>query len=130
MQVHGVSDRKLLVHERHTRSKVEYLEQRRDNHMLTLMFNRTKEEQYLETCNRATRRTDAVLLRTPRAHTNKLTKVPLVRGSNLWNDLPVRIRESKTKLELKNLVRRHRAGLPLDWNEEPADVDDSLIIVH
>ena len=55
--------------EKHERAKVEYLDQRRDNHMLTLMFNRTKEKQYVEYNARATR-TDAVILRTPRAHTN------------------------------------------------------------
>ena len=67
-------DRKLSVQEMHTRANVEYLEQRRDNHMIALMCNRTLETQYRDDQVRVTRRADAVMLKAPRARTNILMK--------------------------------------------------------
>ena len=118
-------DRVLTVDEMHTRARVEYLEQRRENHTLTQMFNRTREEQYRDDNARITRSADAVSLKTPRANTNKLTKAPIVMGSKLLNELPVTVRNAKTKLELKNLVRKHWAGLPLDQVEHHGSQDHS-----
>ena len=109
----------MSVDEMHTRAHVEFLEQRRENHMLTLMFNRTREEQYRDDSPRTTRSADAVSLKIPRAKTNKLTKAPIVLGSKLWNEMPVAVRNAKSKLELKKLVRKHRASLPIDLIEDP-----------
>ena len=105
----------LSVAEMHERANVEYLEQRREAHLIALMYNRTKEDQYRDDTVRNTRAAEAVLLKVPKAKTNKLTKAPIISGSTLWNGLPVRIRQAKSKLELKNLVKLHRAGQPLEW---------------
>ena len=86
-------------------AKLETLEQHRENHLLALMFDRTKEPEYRDDSARVTRRADAVMLKIPRAQTNKLTKAPIFMGSTLWNDLPTKIREAKTKTELIKLVR-------------------------
>ena len=87
--------------------------------MLTLIFNRTREDGYRDDSARVTSLGDAVLLRTVRTNTTKMLHAPLVYGAKLWNGLPVQVRNARTKFELKNLIRRHRAGLPLDWSEDP-----------
>ena len=97
--------------------------------MLSLMFNRTREDRYRDDTPRTTRSADAVILKLPKAKTSKLSKAPVVMGSKLWNDLPAGVRNAKTRHELKNLVRRHRAGLPLDWDDDPIDDNNSSIII-
>ena len=109
----------MSVVEMHTRASVETLELRRENHLLSLMFNRAYDDRYRDQTVRHTRRAEAIMLTIPRARTNKFEKAPIVMGSKLWNDLPVVVREAKSKLQLKNLIRKHRAGLPLDWEEVP-----------
>ena len=118
----------LSVAEMHERAKVEYLAQRRETHLVALMFNRKGDEKYKDQTERVTRRGEAVLLKVPRAKTNKLMKAPIYSGSTLWNSLPVRVRQSKTKLELKNLYRMHRAGQLLEWREEEEDNETSIIV--
>ena len=112
-------NKKFSVAEMHDRAKVETLQHRRENHLLSLMFMRTTEDNYIDTTVRRTRRADAVMLTVPRARTNKFGRAPIVMGSRMWNDLPVAVRRAKSKLQLKNLIRMHRAGLPLDWEEAP-----------
>ena len=119
----------LSVAEIHDRAKVEYLEQRGESHLIALMHNRTKEEKYRDDTVRTTRAAEAVLLKVPKIKTNKLANAPIYSGSKLWNGLPVRIRQAKTKLELKNLVKMHRAGQPLDWREDGSD-DESIILMQ
>ena len=112
-------NKKFTVAEMHTRAKIETLQHRRENHLLSLMFMRATDARYIDTTVRRTRRADAVMLEVPRAHTAKFERAPLVMGSKMWNDLPVVVRRAKTKLQLKNLIRLHRAGQPLDWEEAP-----------
>ena len=69
----------------------------------------------------------APLLKVPRPQTNKLKKAPMYKGSNLWNNLPARLRRAKSKLELKVLTKQHRSGLLLDWSE---DQENSIIIIE
>ena len=95
--------------EMHTRAKLEYLVQRRDNHVLSLMMDRSVDPNYIDYTERRTRQGDAVLLKLPQAQTNKFTKSPLFRGGTMWNGLPTEVRKATTRLELKTLVRRHRA---------------------
>ena len=107
----------LSVNDMHERANVDKLETRRDNHLLALMYNRSKDPNYLSPQARETRRTAAVTLRVPHPKTNRLKKAPIYKGSSMWNNLPAKIRNSGSKLELKNLLKRHRAGMPLDWRE-------------
>ena len=109
----------LSVHDMHDRAGLDLLETRRENHLLALMYSRTKDPNYLAPRTRDTRRADAIVLKTPHPKTNRLKKAPIYKGSTMWNSLPSKIRCSGSKLELKNLMRRHRAGLPLDWREGP-----------
>ena len=110
--------KKLSVDEMHTAARVDYLEIRRENHLLALMFNRAWDDQYRDTTARITRQADAILLTVPRAKTAKYAKAPIVLGSRIWNDLPVTVRTAKTKLALKNGIKAHRTGRPLDWAED------------
>ena len=112
--------KKLSVEEMHTAARVDYLEIRRENHLIALMFNRVWDDRYRDTTPRVTRQADAALLAIPRAKTARFARAPIVHGGRIWNDLPVKVREAKTKLALKNRIRAHRAGHPLVWAEDPA----------
>ena len=106
--------RVMSVADMHAEAKVDYLEDRRDLHLLTLMYSRATDDTYKDRVARVTRRADAVMLRVPRKQTNVLAKAPVCGGSVMWNDLPARVRRAGTKIGLKNLVRQHRAGLLLE----------------
>ena len=124
----------MSVAEMHERANVEYLEERRENHLLSLMYNRAKDDNYIDNTTRKTRMADAVVLKVPKARTNKLKKAPIYKGSVLWNNLPPRIRQAKTRLELKNLNKMHKNGQPLNWREgqvtESEEINESIIIVE
>ena len=106
--------RTLSVDEMHLTARVDRLATRRENHLLTLMFDRTFDSKYRDDTQRVTRRADGVLLNVPRRRTAKLAKAPVFKGSNLWNELPPEIRQAKSKLQLKCLVKLHRASIPLE----------------
>ena len=110
--------RVLSVAEMHNTAGVEYLENRREAHLLALMFNRSKDTKYTDSSERITRRADATLLKVPRSTNNKYTNSPVVKGSGLWNQLPVELRQCETKFAFKVLYRKHRSGLPLVSGDE------------
>ena len=69
----------------HTRAKVDYLEQRQEQHLLSLMFKRSVIPEYVETITRATRQKqrDSTTLRVPNPKSSKLMKSPKYKGSKL-----------------------------------------------
>ena len=115
----------LSVAEMHTISGVEYLEQRREAHLIALMFNRTKDEEYRDDTQRKTREADAVLLKVPNFKTNKARKAPIYSGSTLWNQLPVRLRQAKDRLHLKKLNKLHRNGL---LQNHLVDINGAIVV--
>ena len=90
-------------------------------------WNRSQDPKYIDSTTRVTRRAEATILRVPVPRTNKLKKAPIYNGSTLWNNLPVKVRKSGSPLELKNLLRRHREGRPLDWRVEAAQAQQQNI---
>ena len=80
--------RSLSVDDMHSEAKVEYLEKRREAHLLALMLDRSGEDRYRDSTVRNTRSAAATLLKVPHPRTNKLKKSPGYRGTTLWNDLP------------------------------------------
>ena len=100
------------VAEMHERAGLDQLEMRREFHLLTMMYSRAKDENYIDNTLRQTRRAEAVLLSVPRPHTNKLTNAPVYKGATAWNKLPVTIRQSKTDLTFKNRVKLYLSGGP------------------
>ena len=107
------SGRILSVADMHEVAGVNYLEQRRDAHMLGLMYNRTKDQKYRDDRVRTTRQGDAVLLKVPRANSTKFMNSPIFRGSTMWNRLPVELRQVESRYAFKILYKNHLAGLPL-----------------
>ena len=125
--------RVLSVEEMHDLAKVQYLEQRREAHLMGLMFNRTRESGYRDDRARITRQGDAVLLKVPKANTTKFMNSPVFKGSTMWNQLPVEVRQAETRYAVKILHKRHNVSLPLNHgNPHRAHnaSDSSLIIVH
>ena len=108
----------LSVREMHDRANVETLDLRRKGHLMALMYERTHDPNYIDNTPRVSRRAAAKMLKVPKPKTNRLKKGPKYNGSVKWNDLPPKVRQAKTKLELKNLLKKHKAGRPLEWFEE------------
>ena len=99
--------------------------------MLGLMYNRTKESKYKDEQPRVTRQGDAVLLRVPRANTSKFMNAPAYKGSTMWNQLPVEVRQVESRYALKIMHKRYLAGLPLNHGNSHTSndiVNSSLII--
>ena len=92
----------LSVKELHDNAKLDLLETRRSKHLIALMFNRAQQDSFIDTTQRKTRQGDAILLKVPKPKTRKLESAPQYRGSTMWNELPVGVRKSKTKLQFKH----------------------------
>ena len=102
----------LSVAEMHERAGLNQLEMRRELHLLTMMYSRAGDQSYVDSTLRHTRRAEAILLKVPRPHSNKLTNAPVYKGATAWNELPVTVRQSKTELAFKNRVKLYLTGSP------------------
>ena len=122
----------LSVVDMHKLAKVEYLEQRREAHLMGLMFNRTRDHTYRDDQARVTRQGDAVLLKVPKSNTTKFMASPIFNGSTMWNRLPVEVRQAESRYALKILHKKHTAGLPLthgNLDKQNSRADTSISII-
>jgi hypothetical protein len=101
----------LTTKEMHLKAIVETLEIHRQEHLLSLMYGRTKQQQYIDIPNRCTRQGMAPLLKVPIPTTNKMTRSPCYAGSVLWNGLSPNVRHAPTKFDLKNSLKATRCGV-------------------
>lgn len=106
----------LSTEEMHNLSGISYLAQRREQHLLALMYKRAFKEEYIDNTVRITRQGDSKLLLLPTPKTNKIMNAPIYRGSKIWNDLPNKIRNASSFLVFKNLIRFHQSGLANNSN--------------
>ena len=109
--------RSLSVDEMHTKAGIAKLALRREIHLLTLMYKRSFQEEFLDQTPRITRQGRSKTLKVPNPKTNKLKNAPIYNGSTLWNNLPARIREATSILAFKNLLRGHLTN-PVPPNAE------------
>ena len=93
--------------EMHDRAGVTFLKKRRHEHLMMLMFSRSREMSYHDTTVRTTRQADAVLLRAPTAKTTKYMRAPIYRGSVEWNKIPHQIRNIRTRLGFKMRIKKY-----------------------
>ena len=105
----------------HEKAKLDQLSIRRDVHLLTLMYKRAKETEYVDHTIRKTRTAKGTLLRVPCPKTNKLTRAPIYAGSKLWNTLPHTIRNKPTYEGFKEAARRHLLGRPYQGDKPQVD---------
>ena len=129
------SGRVLSVQEMHERAGIGMLNDRRELHLLALMYDRAHDIKYVDTTNRVTRRADAIILKTPQINLTKAAKAPKYMGSIAWNNLPVKLRQADTKTKFIRNLKIHRTGLPMSnstvatENRNEKDPDNSLIII-
>ncbi len=100
------SDTKVI----HEKAKLNFLEDRREKQILKLMFERTKEDIYLEKPNeeqRQTRSMSAPKLKFPKFKNNQAKKAVIYEGSILWNNLPNIIKKSETKKLFNSRIDSH-----------------------
>ena len=91
----------------HEKAQTSYLKQRREEHLMSLMYMRALDKMYQDTTNRVTRQAEAILLYSPIPKTTKFMKAPICMGSANWNKLPAQIRKCKTRLGFKMRVRKY-----------------------
>ena len=101
----------LSVAQMHDQAKVNYLSERRNLHLLNLMYDRSLESEYIDNRPRITRQGDATLLNVPHPKTRKLEAAPIYMGSVKWNELPPRVRKSDTKIHFKYAINAHYSAL-------------------
>ena len=95
----------------HQQANVGKLADRRHDHLLNLMYDRAQEVGYLDLTARITRQGDAALLQVPRPRTHKLEVAPKYMGSVKWNELPVKLRGTSTKLHFKHAYTAYKLTL-------------------
>ena len=91
----------------HNKARVNFLKERREEHLMTLMYLRAQDNIYQDNTERITRQAEATLLHTPIPKSTKYMKAPICTGSKNWNNLPVQIRKCKTRLGFKMRVRKY-----------------------
>ena len=106
--------KKLTVTEMHSKTELTMLAERRELHLLILMFRRSFDEAYIDQTVRTTRQGVGRTMIVPKPRTNRLKNAPAYRGSVNWNKLPLKIRDAKTILAFKNAVRSPQPGLVPD----------------
>ena len=113
--------KKLSTEEMHNISGISYLTQRRDQHLLALMFKRACKKEYLDKTIRVTRQGNSKILLIPKPKTNKFMNAPIYKGSKIWNNLPSKIRNASSFLVFKSLVRSYQSGLASNCNDKLQD---------
>ena len=68
-----------MIRQMHRTAKVEYIADRQDRHLLSLMFGRAQSSEYQAKPNRNTRQSGAITLMVPKPRTNRLVKAPICR---------------------------------------------------
>ena len=71
----------------HREAKLNLLKDRRDSHLVTLMFQRAYDTEYVDDRELPTRLHDNKTLTVPRPNNSVFTKSVCFRGATMWNDL-------------------------------------------
>ena len=95
----------LSVAEMHSQAGVDFLEKRRNLHLLALMHNRSQNPKYIEKAIRNTRQNSSKVLTVPQPKATKFMKAPKYKGSKLWNSLPPKIRNIGSFVGFKVAVK-------------------------
>ena len=103
---------KLSTNEMHERANVTFLKNRREEHMMMLMYDRAKLKMYRDETERKTRQAEAILLKVPQAKSTKFNKAPVCKGGTGWNKLPHAIRNATTRLGFKMRLRKYMLAGP------------------
>lgn len=91
-------------------SKSDKLQERRDTHLLNLMYGRSKQMAYRDLRDIPTRTHQGCPLYIPKPKVNAYMKSPLYRGGTLWNNLPAKIQTAPTYNSFKSNLLKHQAG--------------------
>ena len=90
----------------HRQARVNLLEDRRSTHLLNMMFQRSKVDEYVDSRNIYTRRHDGVTLKIPKPNKESFKKSVIFRGGTLWNLLPGEVRNLPTLSDFKKYTKQ------------------------
>ena len=89
----------------HENVQMEKLCDRMDLALLCLMYDLCKQERYERIANRVTRATNGYVFDLTMPHMSVYSKSPYYVGANMWNSLPINIRNSDSKEQFKQNMR-------------------------
>ena len=95
----------LSIVEMHNGVGLDTLDIGRNLHLMTLIYKSASDDKYIYHRKRVARRGAATLLRMPNPRTYKLTRAPMYKGSDMWNDLPTKTWHLKMHTKLTWLFR-------------------------
>ena len=114
----------------HREAKLNLLKDRRDSHLVTLMFQRAYDTEYVDDRELPTRLHDNKTLTVPRPNNSVFTKSVCFRGATMWNDLDPSFKQISNiksfKAKQKILLRHKITWISSYW--EP--VAPSPFITH
>ena len=90
----------------HDNAKVRELSVRRGNQLANIMYNLKQNGYCKKDSDRKTRSSEQQVFVTDIGHSNVYSRSPYYKGANLWNTLPVHIKELPNKLLFKNGIKR------------------------
>ena len=90
----------------HRQARVNLLEDRRSTHLLNMMFQRSKVDEYVDSRNIYTRRHDGVTLKIPKPNKESFKKSVIFRRGTLWNLLPGEVRNLPTLSDFKKYTKQ------------------------
>ena len=89
----------------HENARIDRLSDRRNMALLCIMFDLRQSEMYKKQEVRATRATEGYIFDLVIPHTGLYNKSPYYVGANMWNRLPVNIRNMNKKEHFKREIR-------------------------
>ena len=95
----------ISIHRLHTEFRILSLEQRRHVQLIKLLFYRSKKRRYLKVPVRNTRGNTKVKFNVMSRTTTKYLNSPFVRGTSIWDKLPVDMQKCDTIGEFKKLLK-------------------------
>ena len=95
----------------HRLASLNTLEDRRNAHLLNLMFDRKDDPYFCDNRNLPTRRFDATILKVPQFHKATSKKAVAYRGATSWNSLPPDIRCIPSKDAFKRFQKSAMTGI-------------------
>ena len=95
----------------HRLASLNTLEDRRNAHLLNLMFDRKDDPYFCDNRNLPTRRFDATILKVPQFHKATSKKAVAYRGATSWNSLPPDIRRIPSKDAFKRFQKSAMTGI-------------------
>ena len=97
--------RDISIKELHQAAKLSQLADRRNSHLLNIMYDVRQTDQYVSMPVVQTRQAAKIVFDTSIVHSNIYRNCPYYVGVNLWNNLTVDVQRSASKIDFKLKIK-------------------------